>query len=900
MGLKLPGSTPLASRKFVVLDVELLSAPIHGVTSKARTFLIAMAATSRLAWAGPTRSTPSDQHFLERIQPLLQARCVSCHGPEKQKGALRLDSREATLAGGDLGPAVVPGNPEESLLFQAVLHATADLEMPPKDKLSPTEIALFERWIRDGAPWPAPTAASAPVDNPESSTPPLGDAWSDARNPIRRIFHGERLDLWSLKPLTPVHPPPASLAPSAPPLASPNGRRNPIDLFLEARFPQTEVPPAPEADRRTLTRRLHFDLIGLPPTPDAVDRFLADTRPDAYERLVDTLLASPRYGEHQARLWLDVIRYSDSNGFDWDEFRPQAWRFRDYVVRAFNADKPFDQFIKEQLAGDELLAGPPRTEAEQDQLVATGYLRLGPQDNSAPLFNEQSRARSEWLADLTETTGSAFLGITLSCCRCHDHKFDPISQADHFRIRAFFEPVKFGDHLALDLAHEQEAIHAQHREVQARMDPLTEQRAGLLRAVKQRLRAQRVAALPESDRRILAMSADPQPQDFKEQAAALEKRVSVSDDDAAKAASKPEREAYEALGRQIDALEKSKRPFRRGLLATDTQDPTPPTRIHFQGDHQAEREVISPGFLSILDPNPASIQVPASTNTTGRRLTLAAWIASPGNPLTARVYVNRAWQAFFGRGLVATANDFGLAGARPTHPELLDWLAGEFLRGGWSTKRLHRLLVTSAAYRRASSPAEAPDNTWVTRQNLRRLSAEQLRDALLAVAGTLQHRDGGQPSWPELPADVLQANPAFLDDNAEKTKGWYPSPPEQRSVRSLFLVQKRTVKVPFLETFDLPENTTSCPRRTESIVAPQALSLLNGPEAVEAARAFAARVVREAEPSPAAYVCQAFRIALQRLPTSEERSRSEAFLAQSSLVELCRALLSLNEFAFID
>ncbi|MGE3311583.1 MAG: DUF1553 domain-containing protein [Limisphaerales bacterium] len=867
------------------------------MTPRARTFLLAMAAAGGLASAGPAPTgSADDPSFLERVQPLLQSRCVSCHGPEKQKGALRLDSREATLAGGDLGPAVIPGKPEESLLFQAVLHARADLEMPPKDKLSAPEIDLLGRWIRAGAPWPAPDAVAAPASRVESSPPRLGDAWSDPGNPIRRIFHGERLDLWSLKPLARVSPPPFTGASGA----SPKGRRNPVDLFLEARFPRAEDPPTPEADRRTLARRLHFDLIGLPPAPDVIDRFLADTRPDAYERLVDALLASPRYGEHQARLWLDVIRYSDSNGFDWDEFRPQAWRFRDYVVRAFNADKPYDQFITEQLAGDELLAGPPRTADEQDRLVATGYLRLGPQDNSAPLFNEQSRARSEWLADLTETTGSAFLGITLSCCRCHDHKFDPFSQADHFRIRAFFEPVTRGDDLALDLADEQEAIHAQHRDVQGRIEPLAAERARLLRVVKERIRSRRVAALPESERQLLATKGDPRPKDVEDRATALEKRVAVSDEDAVKSAPEPEKEALESLRRRIDALEKSKRPFSRGLLATDTREPTPPTRIHFQGDPKAEREIVAPGFLSILDPNPALIRPPASTNTTGRRLTLAAWIASPDNPLTVRVHVNRAWQAFFGRGLVATANDLGLAGAPPTHPELLDWLAGEFLRGGWSTKRLHRLLVTSAAYRRASSPAASPDNTWFTRQNLRRLSAEQLRDALLAVAGILRHQDGGPPSWPELPADVLRANPAFLDDNAEKTKGWYPSPPDQRSVRSVFLVQKRTVKVPFLETFDLPENSTSCPRRTESIVAPQALSLLNGPEAVEAARAFAARVVREAEPRPGAQVRQAFRIALQRPPTPAEHARAEAYLAESSLAELCRALLNLNEFAFID
>ena len=715
-----------------------------------------------------------------------------------------------------------------------------------------------------------------------SPTPRIGDAWADSNNPIVRIFKGQRLDLWSLRPLS--HP-----TPPAPRDLSPERVRNPIDRFIQSRLEAEGWHPWPEADRRTLARRVSFDLVGLPPSPEAIDRFLSDPAPDAYERFVDALLASHAYGEHQARHWMDVVRYSDSNGFDWDEFRPHAWRYRDYVVRSFNANKPFDQFIQEQIAGDERLAGPPTSAAEQDMLIATGYLRLGPQDNSAPLFNEQTRARAEWLADLTETTGSAFLGLTLSCCRCHDHKFDPLSQADHFRIRAFFEPIQRGDSLALDLAEQQEAIRAQHQRVQGVIAPLDADRIQRLQQAK-------------------AKTAKPG------------QTTPVSDADAIKTFSTDEKAKYDEIVKRIEELEKTKLPWTRGLLATDSQEPVPPTRILFQGDHKAERAAVTPGFLSILDPNPAKLKPPASTNTTGRRLTLAQWIGSPDNPLTARVFVNRAWQSVFGRGLVTTPNDFGLAGARPSHPELLDWLAGEFLRNGWAPKNLHRLLVTSAAYRRSSSrgtkvPVRAPEpgdlqpgsadsadseNVLLGRQNLRRLTAEQLRDAILIVGGLLRHRVGGPPIWPELPADVLQANPAFLDDNPEKTKGWYPTAGDERWARSLYLVQKRTVKVPFLETFDLPDNSTSCPRRTESIVAPQALTLLNGSEATEAARGFAARVIALADPSPSSRIHTAFRLALQRPPTDTEHARSEAFLAESSLPEFCRALLSLNEFAFLD
>ncbi|MBL9138371.1 MAG: PSD1 domain-containing protein [Verrucomicrobiales bacterium] len=837
--------------------------------------------------------TPSEDLFHAAVEPLLQSRCVSCHGAEKQKGNLRLDSREAALKGGDLGPSIVPGDPQKSLLLQAVLHATPDLEMPPKEKLTATDAAVLERWIIGGAPWPMPAPAKGSIPSPSPER--LGDAWSDARNPITRLFNGQRLDLWSLKPLR---------RPALP--ADVSSGSQPIDRFILEALRQQGLQPSPTADRRTLARRVAFDLTGLPPEPETVEAFVSDTASDAYERFVDRLIASPRYGEHQARLWLDVIRYSDSNGFDWDEFRPQAWRFRDYVIRSFNADKPFDQFIREHLAGDELLEGPPRSVEEQDGLIASGFLRLGPQDNSASLFNEQARARSEWLADLTETTGSAFLGLTLSCCRCHDHKFDPLSQADHFRLRAFFQPVRYGDDLALDLAPEQEAIRQQHARIDAEIQPIKAERDALVAVVKQRVRAEKIALLPEEERQLLAMSSDPQPQDFKEKAVAIAKKVEVSDDEAVKASSDKDKETLMALSKRLETLTAAKRPFTRGLLATDNPENVPATHILFQGDPTAERGAVPPGFLSILDPNPAEIQTAPSRKTTGRRLALAHWITSPANPLTARVLVNRAWQSFFGRGLVATPNDFGLAGARPSHPDLLDWLATEFIQQGWSIKNLHRLIVTSGTYQQTAHPPNSSSiahdaaNIWLSRQNLRRLSAEQLRDALLAVSGRLRTPGGGPPVWPSLPPDILQANPAFLDDNAEKTKGWYPSPPDQRSVRSVYLVQKRTVRVPFLETFDQPENSVSCPIRNVSIVAPQALSLMNGDDALDAARAFSERVTVAAGTSPVRQVRKAFELALQRVPTDRETLLGERFLASGRLVDFCRALLNANEFAYLD
>jgi mono/diheme cytochrome c family protein len=854
----------------------------------------------------------ADQHFTARVLPLLELRCVSCHGPDKVKGGLRMDSREALLKGGENGPAIVPGKPAESLLLQAVMHSKKDLEMPPKEKLTTNDIAVLEKWITDGAPWPksAVVSAAAPKAAPGER---IGDAWQDARNPIVRIFGGQRLDLWSFKPLRRDAPPV---------VRNKRWARNPIDQFILQRLEAAGVSPALEADKRSLARRLYFDLTGLPPTPEDVQRFLADRRPDAYERLVDTLLASPRYGEHQARAWLDVIRYSDSNGYDWDEFRPRAWRFRDYVVRAFNEDKPFDVFIREQLAGDELLDGPPRNQREQDALIATGYLRLGPQDNSAGAFNEQDRARSELLTDLTETTASALLGLTMSCCRCHDHKFDPLSQADHFRMRAFFEPVKYADETPLDLDSEQEAIRKNNAALEKELQPVQQQRDEILDGVKQRMRAERVAKLSTNEQALLALPKEQRTNDVAKKIEALEKKVEVSSKDAKAAFKDDEKGRFEKLEKDIAALNAKKRAFTLGLLMSDGTNKAAVTRIHFQGDHKQPKDIVEPGFPSALDPNPAALRTAVNRRTTGRRLTLADWITSPQNPLTSRVLVNRAWQNCFGHGLVATANDFGLAGERPTHPELLDWLAGEFMRRGWSWRELQRLIVTSAAYRgssrsvisesviskpalvahQPSSPPLITDSlmTDYSPRQPRRLSAEQLRDALLSVSGLLTGKTNGPPVWPDLPPEILQANPAFLDDNETKTKGWYPSPAAEQHARSLFLVQKRTVRVPFMETFDLPENSVSCARRTESTVAPQALSLLNSPLAVEAARAFAARVTKEAGGDPHAQISRAFALALQREPLKSERELCERLIQRRKLPELCRALLNLNEFLYLD
>lgn len=729
---------------------------------------------------------------------------------------------------------------------------------------------------------------------PADETARIGDAWHDQRNPIVQIFKGERLDLWSLRPIRHFDPPPVE---SAEPII------NPIDRFLLARLATVGRTYSPEADRRTLARRLSFDLTGLPPRPEQMEQFLADDRPDSYERLVDELLAAPAYGEHSTRLWLDVVRYSDSNGFDWDEFRRHAWRFRDYAIRSFNADKPFDQFVREHLAGDELVAGPPQAAADQEALIATTYLRLGPHDNASGLFNEQARSRAELLADLVETTGSAFLGLTMACCRCHDHKFDPLSQADHFRLRAFFEGVKFADDLPLNLADEQRAIEQHNAGIDGRITKVEGEREGIREPVRERVRAPKIAALSDEERKLLATPAEQLTDEQKPQAEELRKKVEPSADELKTACTEDETERLKQFDEQIKNLREERRAYDVGLLMTDQAEEIAATHILYQGDYRAPRDAVVPGFLSALDPNPAPIVEPAHQRTKGRRLALANWIVSPDNPLTARVLVNRLWQQHFGRGLVSTPNDFGLAGNRPTHPELLDYLARELIVRGWSIKQIHRLIVTSAAYRQSSRrpPRDTdPENLLLGRQTLHRLSAEQLRDSLLSCSGLLVPATGGEPVWPELPPEILQANPAFLDDNATRTKGWYPSPASVQHVRSVYLVQKRTVKVPFLETFDLPENLVSCARRTTSIVAPQALSLLNSRLAVESGQALAARVENAAGEDRDRQIREAFRLTLARAPQADELVACRALLEQRSLPELCRVLFNLNEFIFVD
>jgi hypothetical protein len=652
---------------------------------------------------------------------------------------------------------------------------------------------------------------------------------------------------------------------------------HPVDAFVLARLEAHGLRPAAPADRLTLLRRVTFGLTGLPPTPEEVDAFLADTRPDAYERVVDRLLASPHHGERWAQHWLDVVRYADSNGYEVDGERPQAWRYRDYVTRAFNADMPYDRFVTEQLAGD-LLARTAPPDRRAELLIAAGMNRCGPvhlvSGNVDPAVGRQ-----EVLTEMVGGAGAAFLGLTVGCARCHDHKFDPISQKDYYRLEAFFSAAVYAE---VDLAGPAgRAAHARRvAEVNARQAPLRARLAALEAPYRQRLREAKLAKLGAAYRAALAVEAARRTPEQRRLAGQAEVLLRVSWDELVAALSPDDKERRAELRRRVRALEAEKPPP-PAQAWTLAEGPGPlAAHVLRRGDPRRKGPRVAPGF-------PAAVAGAAGPAAPGR-LGLARWLTRPDHPLTARVMVNRLWQHHFGQGLVRTPNDFGRRGAAPSHPELLDWLAVELVEHGWSLKHVHRLIVLSTAYRQSSIPADArarrvdPDNRLLARMNRRRLEGEALRDSALAVSGALERRLGGPGV--RLPLEPEVYDLIFTEDEPD---GLWAVTPDRRehARRSLYLFNKRNVRLPLLEAFDQPDTLTSCPVRPVSTFAPQALILLNGPFMQEQSRALAVRILREAGPTPAARAERAYRLALGRPPRPAEVKLVLGFLgAQAELL----------------
>jgi hypothetical protein len=704
----------------------------------------------------------------------------------------------------------------------------------------------------------AAAVAGEPPSSPQGFAPP-------------ESFTADQRGHWAYQPLKSVEPPAVREA---------SWVRNPVDRFILAGLEEMGWAHSPEADRVALIRRVTFDLTGLPPTPDEVGRFLHDDRPDAYERLVDRLLASARYGERWGQHWLDLAHYADSNGFELDAERPDAWRYRDWVVRALNADLPYDRFLALQLAGDELRPGEP------DALIATGFCRCGPREVVGGNIIPEVKRQSE-LSEITGTVGSVFLGLTIGCARCHDHKFDAIPTTDYYRLQAFFAASDLVD-VPIASREEKEAVRAAEKAIAAKVSPLKKQLDELEAPYRQALKARKLSMISAEERAVKNTPAAKRTAVQKRLAKGLETTLRITwEEVAAAVAADPAVHARrEALKRAIDEIERTRpRPAAHAMALVDRKSKESDTFVLRRGDPKVRGPKVAPRPPGVILASqtegsftPSSI-VPAGEKT-GRRAALARWLAVPENPLTARVVVNRIWQYHFGRGIVATPSDFGVRGEPPSHPELLDWLAARLIDGGWRLKPLHRLLVTSAAYRQSSRPdakhaADDPENALLSRMNRRRLDAEGVRDAMLTASGELNPKMGGPGVLAPLEKEVED----LIFTEAEVVDLWPEDrDPSEHLRRSLYLFRKRNVRYPLFDAFDAPDTQSACPRRETSTHALQALVLLNSEFAAGRARVLAGRVLREGAARVDDRIRRAYRFALAREPKAPEIERARSFL----------------------
>jgi Protein of unknown function (DUF1553)/Protein of unknown function (DUF1549)/Planctomycete cytochrome C len=792
-----------------------------------------------------------------RAIQVLDAKCMQCHSSVAKMSDLDLSGRAAVLKGGKRGPSVVPGDAANSLLYQAVLRK-GELAMPPGPPLAAAEVSLLKEWIDGGANWPEKQSEA------EGKQP----AWWAFRKPVR------------------------TKAPAA------------LDDFILQKLSEKRLQRAPKASKAVLIRRLYFDLTGLPPTANDVKAFVQDPAPDAYSKLVDRLLASPRYGEKWGRHWLDLVRYSDTAGFELDSYIADAWRYRDWVIQAFNEDKPYDRFIKEQLAGDEIAPEDPVAQ------TGTGYFCVGP---NRDLFPDQADInRVEVLTDYVDTTAGVFLGMTVGCARCHDHKFDPISQRDYYRLQAVFAPAVKTKVPLNRLASLGWDVQDNIREIKFR--EIGEQIGAIQQRCRSQVRETKLAALPRDVQTALRSKDDQRTPQQRELATQYGEHSKVTDDEIYACLSASEREKLTGIERKLVGMFATYRskPFACGV--TDVGDYSPKTYLPVKGSPKGEE--VKPGFLTALgggDIPEGSFERPTTgpiplMPTTGRRKALAEWIASPENPLTARVMVNRIWQYYFGLGIVATPSDYGLRGKAPSHPELLDWLAIEFVEGGWSVKKVHRLILNSATYRQSSQASEAalksdPENIWLSHFRRRRLDAEEVRDSVLVAAGALNLKMGGRPVVAPLskeesfnmigrPEDMW----VLTDDVREHTR------------RSIYLLQKRTFRLPMMEVFDAPDSMLTCSRRDYSTSAPQSLTLFNSDFSLMHARG-AAKGLVASESGDGGLVHRAWRQVFSRQPEPEESAEATNFLVrqtkltgsrEAAVTELMRGLFNVNEFLYID
>jgi hypothetical protein len=797
--------------------------------------------------ADETRQAERAAQFEREIRPVLVSKCIQCHGEEKQEGGLRLDSRAGLLRGGESGSILVAGKPDESPLIDA-LHYRG-LEMPPTGKLPDKIVLHFERWVAAGAIWP-------------ENIPPL-------RKTEGNITEADR-EWWAFQPVQKVEPQRHK---------EDTWSASIIDRFVWNELASNGMRPAPRADKAILIRRLYFTLIGLPPSPQEVEAFLADSSPQAFEELVDRLLQDDRYGEHWARFWLDLVRYSESDGWNQDAYRPNIWRYRDYVVNAFNSDMPYSQFVLDQLAGDEAIDGSP------EGLIAAGFLRLGVYE-----YNQRD-ARGQWndiMNEKTDVAGDVFLGMSIACARCHQHKFDPIPQQDYFRLRAFFEPVVWRD----DLVAATEAQKKEYQEKLADWEKQTEsirnEIAQLLEPYEKKKWKSTVDKFPMDIQACFYMPKSERTS-WQDQMAYLVSRQYLEEGGGPlKGMKKEDTEKHEALVKELAKLDSLKpKPLPEAMTVTDFDGLASPTFI----PDDPKRQPIPPGFLSALSERP---ELPKSTaesrvraGSSGRRTALAKWITSPDNPLTTRVIVNRIWQQHFGQGLVATSNDFGHLGERPTHPQLLDWLTSTFIEDGWSFKKMHKRILMSATWQQSANHPDAanyqsidPAEKWLWRARVRRLQAEQIRDAMLFASGELIDERGG------------------------------PSVSEEKPRRSLYLKSFRNQNDTFLHGFDVANGLQSVPVRDTTTTPTQSLLLLNGKFAIGQAEKLAKRLA-DRPAAPETILQNAFRWTWGVEPSSQDMEKAMSFLQIESgeesqfidamkLADFCHVLFNSNSFLYLE
>jgi hypothetical protein len=677
--------------------------------------------------------------------------------------------------------------------------------------------------------------------------------------------------------------------------------RNEIDAFILAKLEEKQIRPAPPADKVTLIRRATLDLTGMLPTPEEVQAFVADTSPDAFAQVVDRLLASPRYGERWARHWLDLARYADSEGFKSDETRPNIWRYRDYVIDSFNQDKPYDRFIREQIAGDELYPNDPAA------LVATGFNRHFPDESNARNLMQR---RQELLDDITDTVGATFLGMTYGCARCHDHKFDPILHKDYYRLQAFFANTRIEDHAPL-VGSEERRQYQERRAVWE--DKTKETRAEMAKLAEtplQNLYKESFDKFPEEIQDAITCNSEKRTPIQWQMYYKAKPQLEHSVDEAAKQLKGDQAARWRDLNAELakfDSIKPAELPIAQAMI--DNGADSPKTHVLAVGVYDAYREEVEPGFLSILDPAPARIVPPAGGNSTGRRSALANWLADPNNPLTTRVMANRIWHYHFGQGIVGSPSDFGLMGERPSNRELLDWLTATFVENGWSLKKMHRLIMLSNTYQQSSAwNAEAakvdPQDKLFWRYNRHRLEGEAIRDSMLQVSGLLNLKMGGPGVFPPLPPGVKTRGGWKKDEDASEARR-----------RSVYVFVRRNTRYPMFQVFDMPDTHESCSRRNNTVTAPQALELLNNELVFDWARNLAGRVLNDAEMTSEEQVDRAYKLAYSRLPSDAERKEGVDFLHRQSalvaagagdganraaLVDLCHMLLNSNEFVYVN